>query len=87
MFKFDLRDTVKDEITGFTGVVIGRTEWLNGCIRYIVQSTKLKDGKITDGENIDEDQLVLVKKGKSKAEKPRTGGPFPSPQMMRNPKR
>ena len=36
--------TVKDIITGFTGVVTAKTVWLNGCIRYGVQSRELKDG-------------------------------------------
>ena len=29
---FKMRDEVTDIITGFTGIVVGKTEWLNGCI-------------------------------------------------------
>lgn len=60
-FKFNLRDKVKDTVTGFTGIVSSRTEWMNGCIRYGVQATKLtKEGKVADSEHLDEQQLVLV---------------------------
>jgi hypothetical protein len=53
-----LRDTVKDTITGFTGVVISRCEWINGCVRLGVQATKLKDGIPTEPQHFDEEQFV-----------------------------
>ena len=33
----NLGDEVKDTITGFKGIVVARTEWLNGCARVTVQ--------------------------------------------------
>lgn len=38
----NLGQVVRDRITGYSGVVIGRTDWLYGCVRYGVQSTELK---------------------------------------------
>jgi hypothetical protein len=43
-----LGDKVKDRVTGLTGIVIARTDWLNGCIRMTVQPQELKDGKPVD---------------------------------------
>ena len=40
-FKFNLGDRVRDEITGFEGVVVVRSQWLNNCNTYGVQPTKL----------------------------------------------
>lgn len=61
-FKFDVGDMLKDTITGFQGVAVARTQWLNGCMRYQLQPTKLaKDGKLQDEAVFDEHQLSLVK--------------------------
>ena len=49
MFEFELGVKVKDQITGFTGIVISRCEYLNKCIRYGVQAQKLTDnGKVIE---------------------------------------
>ena len=74
MFEFKLGDKVKDYVTGFTGVVVGRTEWLNGCIRYAVQPTTLKDGAPQDVQHIDEQQILIVKPKTKKTVQKRTGG-------------
>lgn len=60
MFKFNLFDSVKDTITGFEGVIVGRTEWLNGRISYSVQPTKLKDNVPQDHVYLDEEQIEFV---------------------------
>lgn len=88
VFKFENGDEVKDTITGFAGVVVARTEWLNGCIRYVVQSRKLgKDDKPVD-MSVDEPQLVYLHPPKPKKEpKKRPGGPHDSPQRHAEPRR
>lgn len=55
-----LGDNVKDTITGYTGVVVARTEWLYGCVRFGVQSKELKDGKPMDVYWLDEAQTVKL---------------------------
>lgn len=60
IFKFDLGAKVEDVVTGYKGVVIHRTEYLNGCIRYGVQTQELKDGKTIESEMFDEQQLTAV---------------------------
>lgn len=78
MFKFSQEDKVKDTITGFEGVVIARTDFINGCIRYGIQSIKLdKEGKPIDVEYFDEQQLVLVKAKPAPKKEKRSGGPGP----------
>jgi len=51
---------VHDTITGFTGVVIGRTEWLHGCVRIGVESQELKDGKPIEIQWFDEARCELT---------------------------
>ena len=64
-----LGDKVKDRITGYTGIVVARTDWLYGCTRFSVQSSELKDGKPIEAEWFDEKALDET------AEEP--GGPCP----------
>jgi len=73
ILKFEMRDEVKDVITGFKGVVIARTEWSNGCVRYTLMPKALKDGIPQDSVTIDEEQLVLVSKAKKKEVAPSGG--------------
>jgi hypothetical protein len=55
-----LGDRVKCVITGFTGIVTCKTEWLNGCRRLGVQPEEVKDGKIPEPQYFDENQLEIV---------------------------
>lgn len=56
-----LGDIARDTITGFEGVVVARTEWLNGCWRLTLQPKKLQEnGKPIDTETFDDKQAVHV---------------------------
>lgn len=59
-FKFDLGDRAKDIITGFSGVVVSRSQWLNNCNTYGLQPEKLKDGIPQERQHFDEPQIELV---------------------------
>lgn len=74
--QIELGDDVKDNITGYAGVVIAFTTWLNKCRRITVQSRELKDGKPIDSQVFDIEQLTIVKKGRQ-PEKAYTGGARP----------
>ena len=66
-----LGDKVKDPITGFTGTVVARTTWLQGCARINIQPFGTdKDGKIFECQSFDEPQLVVIK-AKTRQEKNR----------------
>ena len=85
--KINLGDEARDMVTGFKGVCVARTEWLNGCARVTLQPKMGKDGKHPDAVSFDEPQLKLIKAKKvvtedmKRAEKgePRTGGWKPEP--------
>ncbi|OGV56923.1 MAG: hypothetical protein A2X49_02140 [Lentisphaerae bacterium GWF2_52_8] len=68
---------VKDKITGFTGIVIGKCDYLFGCSQYGLCPVVGKDGKIGDTHWFDEGRIEVIGNGISaksvKVKKP--GGP------------
>lgn len=56
-----LGEIVKDRITGFSGTITGKCEYLTGCTQYLLQPNIDKDGKYVDGHWMDEDRLEAVK--------------------------
>ena len=80
--RIKLGNRVKDSITGFTGIVIGRNEWLYGCEQILIQPDKLKDGVPVKAEWFDEQRIVLLSNKKlptTKKSKVATGGPQQGP--------
>lgn len=73
-----LGDKAKDRITGLTGIVTSRHEFLNGCVRMGIQPQELKDGKPVESSVFDVEQLELVTEKVEKKGKP-GGGPMPDP--------
>ena len=83
-----LGDKAKDLVTGYEGICIARTEWLNGCMRIVLQSDKLdKEGKPQEGQTFDEPQLVVTKARRVSCGPRDTGGPKPMPTRPQGPKR
>lgn len=74
MNEIKLGDKVRDKITGFTGIVVAKTEYINGCIQYNVAPKVGKDNKILEDISIDEQCLEVIKTKKKKVKKARTGG-------------
>jgi len=70
---------VRDTITGFQGIMIGRTDWLYGCSRIGIEPTDLdKDGKPRDPAWFDEQRIVTVEDRSppvSPESRATTGGP------------
>lgn len=90
----ELGSKVKDKVTGFTGIAIGETRWLHGCLRYTVQPQERdKDGKIKECTSFDEPQLIVLESPtKTKVnETPlvarKTGGPRPEPARRKDARR
>ena len=78
MSKINLGDKVKDTVTGFTGIAVGRTIWLYGCERITVQPEGLnKEGKTFESQSFDEPQLTVLKSKSKKEGNHKTGGPRP----------
>lgn len=80
-----LGDDVRDTITGYTGCVVSKTEWLNGCWRIGVQSRELKDGKPIDSCVFDVEQLELVRAKAHAMPEQRTGGDRPDAGARQSP--
>jgi len=59
----ELGDKVKDNISGFTGIVTSYTKFITGCDRCFVCPDKLdKEGSVIDGHSFDVLELAIVKK-------------------------
>ena len=53
---------MRDVVTGFKGVVIARTVWLNGCVRVQVQARPKKGvNGVPALESFDVEQLEVVR--------------------------
>lgn len=82
----NLGSLVRDRITGFEGVAIGRHEYLTGCNKVTVQPQGLtKEGKVKESQWFDEQGLLVVTPASEMAsfvDKPdgRTGGPEREPR-------
>lgn len=85
--RMNLGDKVRDRITGFTGILIAKTEWLNGCVRAVIQPQALEKGKVIEATTFDINQLELLEPNsfaqpKQITETPparRRAGPMPDP--------
>lgn len=83
----NLGDRVRDKVTGFEGIVVCRSEWLQGCVRLSVQPEKLdKEGKVKESVTFDELQLEMVKQRVHNGRQ-ETGGPRPDPRRQPDPVR
>ena len=74
-----LGQKVKDSITGYQGIVVGITTWLDGCVRIGIQSVQLKDGKVLDPEWFDEKRIINLD-DKTHKSTVKTGGPQNDPK-------
>lgn len=53
--------TYKDKVSGFVGVAVQKSEYLNGCVRFALEPKVDKDGKTADTiPTFDVQQLELV---------------------------
>lgn len=84
--KFILGQRVRDIVTGFEGIAIGRVEYINGCHQYLVKPQCVaKDDepmKQPEGWYIDDQSLELMDEGildppkaSSQGSRTATGGP------------
>jgi len=62
MSKINLGDTAKHVITGFTGVVVARVEYLTGCSQLCLQpqGLTLDKGDVYDSRYFDEPYVDVV---------------------------
>ena len=77
--KFELGEILKDKITGFQGVALGRTEYFTECNHYGLQSQVLKGGEPVGWQWFDETRLVCVEGAEKILKEPRTPTSGPEP--------
>jgi hypothetical protein len=82
-----LGDKAKDTITGLTGTVIARYEFLNGCVQLRIQPNEVKDGKPVEGSTFDIEQMELVKAATAPRKLAAVGGPHDEPAARGAPSR
>lgn len=58
--KTELGTKMRDIITGFTGVVTGRAEYISGCNQALVAPPMAADGALRDSQWFDEQRLAHV---------------------------
>lgn len=83
--KFTMGDLLKDNVSGFEGVVMAFTFYSTGCIHYGLAPQKLsKEGTLNEGEWLDQSRLTLARPDVVSFDIPAgtTSGPHPNaPQM------
>lgn len=80
-----LGDRVRDQITGFTGIVVAETKWLTGCARLSVQPETLHEGKVREAETFDITRLIVMERNAVPHLQTDNGGPGATPQQAATP--
>lgn len=63
MAEIKLGQEVRDKVTGFKGIAVGKTEYLQGCNRISVQPKVNKEGGLVECESFDEPDLEVIGNG------------------------
>ncbi len=74
-----LGSRVKDTISGFSGILTARTEWLYGCVRVAIEPEGLFEGKPIDTQWFDEPRVIELEKPVVEVQSNPTGGPRKDP--------
>lgn len=82
MVEIKLGDTVQCIYTGAKGVAVGKTEFINGCVQYMVAPPYTK-GALPEELSIDESSLKIIKKGPEHKKEESNGGPTVLGKRMR----
>ena len=83
-----LGQEVQDRITGYKGIAIASTKYLQGCNRILVQPKLKEDGTIPDPYSFDEPDLEVIGDGiLPKPERKKNGGPRPFATRASSPER
>lgn len=61
--KVKLGKRYRDTVSGYVGIAVCRTEWMNGCNRASLQAPVDKEGKLPDIQTFDEVQLEIIAEG------------------------
>ncbi len=84
MVDIKLGDEVRCIYTGFKGIAIYKTEFINGCIQYGVAPKWDKKDSLREEMGIDSQSLEVIKPKKKKVVKKETGGAMTRGLKRRN---
>lgn len=75
-----LGDEVEDLVSGFKGVVVCLSQWINGCVRVVVQPKVDEKGAMLEAQHFDAPTLKVLKRKKvdMPEETRKTGGSKPA---------
>lgn len=59
----NLGKRAKDKVTGYEGIIIGKTKYLYGCDCYGIQSPIDKEGNLPDPKWFDEGRIEITGNG------------------------
>lgn len=67
----------KDKITGFTGIITSRHQYITGCDQYTLSPPMDADGKLGENYSFDEGRIEIIGEGinKKAVAGPAPGGP------------
>lgn len=74
MKEIKLGDKVRCKITGFSGIAVAKTEFINGCVQYNVLPKGESKNKMPEDMSIDIQSLEKIEVKKKKIKKSSTGG-------------
>lgn len=77
----ELGDRVRDVVSGFIGIVVGKSQWINGCSTSGVKSEELKDGLPTEIQWFDDPQIKIEEKNVIECGID-PGGPVKNPKQL-----
>jgi len=73
-------DKVKDTLSGFTGVVLARSEHMTGCNQIFILPKSDKENEIKDGCWFDIERIEKITDRAVQLEARRTGADIPAPR-------
>ena len=82
--EIELGDKVRDKITGFTGIAVAKTEFLNGCIQFNVLPKQKEKDKMPEEIGIDVGSLEVINPKRIRIRKKDTGGAMTRKCQRRN---
>ena len=81
--KFEMRDVLVEDVTGFKGTVLSISFYDTGCVHYGICGAELKpDGSVHEWQWFDQSRLSLVKAAKKPKPNLGTGGPDKNPKCF-----
>ena len=74
-FLYAKGDEARDKVTGFSGIITGRADYIAGCRQYSLSPRAKDDGSLPEALWFDEERIEVVIASAVTIEASPTGGP------------